>query len=267
MAVRLLEANAPDKLVIGMVHLGPLPGTPLHRPGSLAAIVDGAVEDALALRAAGADGCLIQTVDRLYSNRDEADPARVAAVTVVCTAVKAAVGEGFQTGVQIMRNAVRASLAVAAVAGGSFVRVTAIVGATLSPHGLVEADPLGVMSYRRALDADGIPVIADVWTDHFSWFGGGKEPGEVARLAAGVGASAVAVSDKDPGTALGIVDSVRRTAPQVPVFLAAHTRHDTVPRLLPAVDGVFVGSCLKKANGRIDRGPAESYVAAVRAVQ
>lgn len=264
--MRGLTANSTHRLVLGMVHLDPLPGTPLHRPRSLPAIVDGAVRDAVALQAAGADGCLIQTVDRLYSKRDEADAARVAAVTVVAAEVQAAVGDGFEVGVQLMRNAVRASLGVASVVGAGFVRATAIVGATLSPHGLVEADPLAVMSYRKAVVAEEVAIIADVWTDHFSWFGGGKQAGEVARLAVGVGADAVAVSDKDPDTLLGIVASVRRAAPAAPIILAANSRHETVPKLLPVVDGVLVGACIKRGDGsgRIDQASAERYVAAVR---
>lgn len=267
--MRGLTANTPHRLVLGMVHLDPLPGTPLHRPGSFPAIVAGAIEDAVALQEAGADGCLVQTVDRLYSKRDEADPVRVAAVTLVTAAVKQATAERFEVGVQLMRNAVRASLAVATVAGGSFVRATAMVGATLTPHGLVEADPLGVMAYRKAIDGSGISIIADVWTDHFSWFGGGKTAGEVARYAAGVGVSAVAVSDREVPVALDAVAAVRAAVPSVPVILAAHTRHDTVPRLLPAVDGVLVGSCIKRADGsgRVDSDLARRYVAAVRSVQ
>lgn len=267
--MRGLAANTPHPLLIGMIHLAPLPGTPLHRDGTLSTIVDDAVADARALAAAGADGCLIQTVDLLYSNRDEADPARVAAITVVAAAVRAATGPAFEVGVQLMRNAVRASLGVAAVVGGTFVRATALVGATLSPHGFVEADPLGVMAYRRSINGDDIAVIADVWTDHYRWFGGEKPVGEVARLAAGVGAGAVAISERDPDAALAVVATIRNAAPAVPILLAAHTRHDTVGRLLPAVDGVLVGSCLKKADGsgRIDPELAERYVTAARSAR
>ncbi len=252
-----------------MVHLAPLPGTPLHRPGSLPAIIAAAVDDALALWEAGADGCLMQTVDRLYSKRDEADPARVAAVTLAAAAVRSAVGGEFQLGVQLMRNAASASLAVAAVSGGSFIRATAMVGATLTAHGLVEADPLSVMAYRKAIDASRIAVIADVWTDHFSWFGGGKTVGEVARLAAGVGADAVAVGNRDLRATLDAVAEIRATSPSVPVIIAAHTAHETITQLMSDADGVFVGSCIKRPDqsGRIDRDLASRYVAAVRSVR
>src|SRR4051794_17496790 len=115
-----------------MVHLDPLPGTPFFADGSFDATLDRAVTSAVALRDGGADGCLIQTVDRVYSVDDKSDPARTAAMALITRAVVDATGAAFDVGVQLMRNAVKASLGVATVAGARFVRVGALVGATLS---------------------------------------------------------------------------------------------------------------------------------------
>jgi predicted TIM-barrel enzyme len=183
------------KTVIGMIHLRPLPGTPFHRDGTLEETLDSAVRSAVALERGGADGCLVQTVDRVYSVADESDPARTAAMGLIVDALVRSTGDGFRVGVQMMRNAVSASLAVAKVAGGSFVRVGALVGQTLSPHGMVTPDPLRVMEYRRQIAGEGIGIVADIDSMHFSWFGGGKTTAEVAKAAQVVGADAVACGD------------------------------------------------------------------------
>jgi predicted TIM-barrel enzyme len=48
------------KPVIGMVHLGALPGSPLYDPaGGIAALVDAAAKDLAALQAAGFDAGLV----------------------------------------------------------------------------------------------------------------------------------------------------------------------------------------------------------------
>jgi predicted TIM-barrel enzyme len=60
------------KLILGMIHLQALPGTPYHRDGSFEEILQTAVRSARALETGGANGCLIQTVDRVY-----AEPRRV----------------------------------------------------------------------------------------------------------------------------------------------------------------------------------------------
>jgi membrane complex biogenesis BtpA family protein len=259
------------KTVIGMIHLQPLPGTPFHVEGSFEQTLETAVSSAVALRRGGADGCLLQTVERVYSTKDEADPARVTAMGLITRAVADATrgDSGFQVGVQLMRNAVSASLAVAKVAGGTFVRVGALVGMTLTAHGMVEPQPLDIAEYRRRIDAGSIGLVADVDSMHFSWFGGGKPTGEVARAARNVGADAVSLADPDEETTLRMIDSVRRAAPGLPVVLAGHTDHENAARLLAAADGAFVGSCLE-ADGwgsRIDLDRVRAYVDAVRSTE
>ncbi|MEU0478347.1 BtpA/SgcQ family protein [Streptosporangium sp. NPDC006013] len=222
------------KLILGMIHLQPLPGTPFHRDGSFEQILATAVGSARALHAGGADGSLIQTVDRVYPMGEECDPARIAAISLITAAITQATGPSFQVGVQLMRNAVQASLAVAKVSGGSFVRAGAIVGATLTTHGMVEADPLAVMAYRKKIDAWNVKIIAEVESMHYTWFGGGKTVAQAARQ---VGADAVSLCHPDEDTALEMIAAVRVAAPGLPVILAGHTHHGNAARLLAAAPG------------------------------
>ena len=169
--IRTFDTLGKKKVVIGMVHLLPLPGTPFYQEGTLEQTLDKAVADATALYQGGADGCLIQTVDRVYPAADEADYARVAAMAMVTKAVADATGPEFQIGVQIMLNALKASVAVAKVCGGSFIRCTALVGATVSAAGMVEAHPHDFLSYRARIGAQQVKLIAEVNSRHFRWLG------------------------------------------------------------------------------------------------
>ncbi|MFC9931847.1 BtpA/SgcQ family protein [Streptomyces sp. NPDC127190] len=259
------------RTVIGMIHLQPLPGTPFHEEGTFRDILETAVASARALADGGADGCLIQTADRVYTVEDVSDPARTVAMGLITDAVVRAVADtsGFLVGVQIMRNAISASLAVAKVSGAHFVRATALVGMTLSPHGMVTPDPLAVAEYRKRISAGAVGVIADVDSMHFRWFGGEKSTGEVARAARGVGADAVTLADPDEARALELIASVRRAAPGLPVVLAGHTDHDNAARLLAEADGAFVGTCLEKGGwgGRIDVDRVRAYVDIARSLE
>ena len=68
-----------SKAVLGMIHLQPLPGTLYYKEDSFKRTRETAVESARALYEGGADGCLVQTVDRIYSVKDDSDPARTTA--------------------------------------------------------------------------------------------------------------------------------------------------------------------------------------------
>lgn len=257
------------KAVLGMVHLQPLPGTPFYEEGSFDQTLDNAVRSALALYEGGADGCLVQTVDRVYGADDESDPARTAAMSLVVRAVAQATGDGFAVGVQLMRNALKASLAVAKVAGGSYIRAGALVGATLTASGMVEARPLDVAEYRNKINARRVKIVAEVDSMHFRWFGGGKSTADVARAAKNVGADAVSLGHPDEDTTLDMIASVRKAVPGLPVILAGYTNHDNAARLMAAADGAFVGTCLERGGwgGLIDVERVKAYVDIVRGLE
>lgn len=267
--MRRFDALGRRKVVLGVVHLAPLPGTPFCS-APFEQTRDRALRSAEALQAGGADGCLLQTADRVYSTGNDADPARVAAMAVVAAAVVAATDESFQVGVQIMRNAVSASLAVATVSQGTFVRATALVGATRSADGLVEAAPRDVAAYRRAIDAAAVRIIADVASMHYAWFGDADAmpAAAVARHAVNAGADAVTLSDADESAMLALIAAVRTGAPGVPIILAGNTTHDNAARMLADADGAFVGRCLERGGwgGPIDEDRVRAYVDTVRAL-
>src|SRR5262249_5376838 len=251
--MRTFENLGKKKMVIGMVHLLPLPGTPFYQEGNVERALTKAVADATALYHGGADGCLIQTVDRVYPAADEADYARVAAMAVIAKAVVDATGPEFQIGIQIMLNALKASVAVATVCGGSFLRCTALVGATLSASGMVEANPLDFLTYRARIGGNHIKLIAEVNNMHFCWVGD-RATAEGAGRAARMGAGAVEVELPDEGPNARLVREIKQALPQLPVILGGHTNHANVARRLAEADGAFVGTCLQGEGwgGRVD---------------
>lgn len=259
--MRSFDALGHKKVVIGLVHLLPLPGTPFFESGNMERAQEKAVRDAVALSQGGADGCLIQTVDRAYPTGDEADYARVAAVAAITRGVAEATPPEFQIGVQIMVNALKASAAVATVCGGSFLRCTALVGATLTPSGIVEANPLEFLTYRARIGGNRLKLIAEVESMHFHWMGDRPVP-EVARTASRLGADAVEVANPDEDANNRLVRDIKRAHPNLPVILGGHTNHENAARRLAEADGAFVGSCLKSGawDSDIDVERVREYV-------
>lgn len=257
------------KTIIGLIHLEPLPGTPYYASEALPDIVAKAVRSARALVAGGADGCLVQTVDRVYPTGDDADPARIAAMSRVLLAIRQEVPAEFRVGVQMMINAVRPSLAVAAVCGGDFVRASCLVGVTASPFGLVEGAPWEVVRYRHAIHAGGIELDAEIGSMHFRPLDDRMGPAEAARAAKLVGADSVALSSPDDDRTLSMIDEVRAVVPGMPVMLAGNTHHGNAARLLARADGAYVGSCLEPDGwgGVADADRTRSYMDVVARVE
>lgn len=258
--MQLFDNKINKKLVIGLVHLKPLPGTPFFEKGNYEQSMEKALQDVNALVRGGADGCLIQTVDRVYPT-DTVDYARLAAFSTIVYEVSKTIPKEFKIGLQIMFNALKASVAVAKVCGGSFIRCAALVGVTSTGSGVVNADPEDFQKYRTYIQAQDIELVAEIDGTHFHWEGG-RPTGEVARLATYVGAHAVEVADPNEDSCLKKIYDVKKTVPGIPIIIGSHTNHKNVAKLLSQADGAFVGSCFEKEGwGKsIDESLVREYV-------
>ena len=262
----MIDFSGDRQYIIGLVHLPPLPGTPFYQGGGMGNILDKAVADAQALARGGADGCLIQTVDRVYPPTDDADPARVAAMTLVTQAVKNAVPPAFLIGVQLMWNCITPSLAVAKICGADFIRCTALTGTAASPYGTIEADPLKVQSYRRQLDAMDISLVAEIQGYHVQ----GAEDGlsdvtNRAFFSQYAGADAVEIMHKDEAINGRMAQAIQKMG--IPVVLGGGTNAENVRRRMRYAKMAFVGSCFEKKGwgGAIDEEAVREYMDAFHA--
>ena len=117
MAKTIFDDLNGKKLVIGLVHLLPMPATPLYEEGNIEKMMEKAIKDCKTLQNAGADGGLIQSVDVFYPTTDDTDYARVATISAIAARVRAEVGPDFKIGVQLMMNCITPSLAACKAAG------------------------------------------------------------------------------------------------------------------------------------------------------
>jgi len=162
MVVRLSDLFAQPKPIIAPVQLMPLPGSPGFG-GSVDAIADAAAEDARTLAAGGVDGLILENMGDAPFFTDEVPPETVAAMSRAAAAVTAVTDLPF--GVNVLRSAARASLAVAQSFGGAFIRVNVLTEAYVTDQGLIEGAAYDTLRYRTHL-APGVKIFADVHVKH-----------------------------------------------------------------------------------------------------
>ena len=257
------------KLIFGLVHLKPLPGTPLYEEGNFEASLEKALKDSAALFKGGADGCLIQTVDYIYPADDDADYARVSAVAIITHEVRKATAPSFHIGVQIMWNCITPSLGIAKVCGADFTRATALTGTTTSPYGLINGNPLKVANYRKSIGAQNVAIIAEIEGYHNHTIGKELPIAKKAEMAMYAGADAVEVMSDDEETNNKLVHDIKVDAPNTPVILGGKTDLENLGRRLKEANGALVGSCFEDKNwgGNIDEKIVREYMGKVRALE
>lgn len=257
-----------EKLVIGLIHLKPMPGTAYYQDGDYEESIKKAVADAKALENGGASGCLIQTVDFVYPKGDDTDYVRVSCLSVIANEVKKVVSSDFKVGVQIMWNCITPSLAVAKSIKADFTRCTALVGETESPFGRIEADPIKVLEYRNKIQAQGVDLLAEVAGYHFK--AEYNKENFISTVAGSlmVKANAVEVYNKDETMNNRLVDDIRSVYPHVPIILGGGTNVENVSRRMINADGALVGSCFENAKwgSRIDESIVAEYMKEVRKI-
>ncbi len=266
--MRELVRLGQSKQIFGLIHLLPAPGTPHYTPGAEEQALEKAVQDAWALHEGGADGGLIQTIDGVYPIGESVDPARLATVARIVHQVGQELPESFQIGVQILWNALQASLAVAYTCGGSFTRNTAFVGSTTSAYGVAEADPNAFLHYVRLLGAQRIRLIAEIHSMHYR----SREDYSLAQLAehaSRCGAHAVEIAEPDPRRCRAMIDEIKTAVPSLPVLLGGYTSHANVAEMLADADGAFVGTCFQPQGWgtHISVERVTTYVEQVRALE
>lgn len=231
------------KPVIGMVHVGALPGTPLHDgEAGLEELVQGARVDLDALQQAGFDAVMFGNEnDRPYELK--VDTASTATMAYVIGCLRTDIAVPF--GVNVLWDPM-ATVALGAATGAGFVREI-FSGAFASDMGLWNPDAAAAMRYRSALGRQDMAMFFNVAAE----FADSLDRRSLADRARSTVFSsipdAVLVSGQITGEAapMETLESVKTALGSTPVLANTGVRHDTIAEVLGVADGCIVGSALK----------------------
>ncbi|MEJ2086356.1 MAG: BtpA/SgcQ family protein [Acidobacteriota bacterium] len=230
--------------LIGMVHVGALPGTPANSR-SFAEVRKVAVEEARELQEAGFSGLMIENMhDRPYLNRI-VGPEIVAGMAVIGEAMRSETG--LPLGIQILAGANQAALAAAQACGASFIRGECFVFAHTADEGLMQSDGGELLRYRRNIGADQIRVFVDVKKKHASHsLTADIDLIDMARAAQFFLADGVVVTGSETGRSADPVEvqSVAQSL-DIPTLVGSGVTPANLQHFADA-DGFIVGSALKK---------------------
>jgi membrane complex biogenesis BtpA family protein len=250
--------------VIGMVHLGPLPGSPAFG-GSIDAMIDAAVSDAETLAVAGFEALMVENFGDAPFYSDDVPKVTVAAMSRAVAAVARA--SGLPIGVNVLRNDALAALAVAATTGAAFIRVNVLSGMMYTDQGPIIGRAADVSRARSTLCPE-VQVMADVFVKHATPPSGLTLEDAAKDLDERGGADAIVVSGSGTGATTDLDDVARvRSVVAAPVYVGSGVTRDTVAQLLEVTSGVIVGTDLKVngiATNPVDPRRAAELIAAVR---
>ncbi len=249
--------------LIGMVHLGALPGAPGFHD-DFDAVVAAAVEDARTLAATGFEALMIENFGDAPFFPDRVPNITVAAMTAAVKEISRAVDLPF--GVNVLRNDGEASLSIAAVTGASYIRVNVLSGTMQTDQGMITGRAAELLRMRRSLGAN-VAILADVFVKH-------------AVAPAGLTIEQSAADTWERGLADGLIVSgagtgeepevgdlrrVHVAVPSAPLLVGSGARVGNVSTLLEVAHGVIAGTALKRdhiTTNPVDPEQARAFVEA-----
>jgi membrane complex biogenesis BtpA family protein len=252
-----------SRALIGVLHVGALPGTPAASH-SIDTLIDFTIGEARIYRDAGFTALILENMhDRPYL-KGNVGPEITAAMTALAREVKRETG--LAVGVQILAGANREALAAAYVSGADFVRVEGFVYAHVADEGMIESCAGDLLRYRRAIGAQRVLVFADIKKKHSAHaITTDVSVVETAKAAELFLADGVIVSGAATGEPTS-ADEVRDVARAVclPVLVGSGITPANLARFANA-HGFIVGSSVKEGGIWSNRLDAEGVRAVVRA--
>jgi membrane complex biogenesis BtpA family protein len=254
--------------VIGMVHLGALPGTPLYdAEGGIERLVADARADLAALQAAGFDAVMFGNEnDRPYEF--DVDRASTATMAHIIGRLRADIRVPF--GVNVLWDPM-STVALAAATGAAFVREI-FTGTYASDMGPWTPDAGQAMRYRDRLGRRDCLMLYNVSAEFADSLDRRPLPDRARSAVFSSIPDAVLVSGQITGEAAALSDleSVKAVLPNTPVMANTGVKHDTVADVLRVADGCVVGSALKVDGNTwnpVDPARAADFMARVRAAR
>ena len=256
------------KPVIGMVHLGALPGSPLYDAEmGVDGLIAAARADLAALQDAGFDAVMFGNEnDRPYEF--DVDTASTATAAYVIGQLGTDIRVPF--GVNMLWDPM-ATVALGAVTGAGFVREI-FTGTYASDMGPWTPDAGKAMRYRNRLGRADMLMLNNISAEFAHSLDARPLPDRARSAVFSSIPDAVLVSGQITGeaAALSDLDAVKAVVPDVPVLANTGVRHETVADVLSIADGCIVGTALKEGGDTwrpVDLERAKDFMDRARAAR
>ncbi|GAU96372.1 hypothetical protein RvY_07828 [Ramazzottius varieornatus] len=154
-----------QSVVIGVVHLHALPGTPRNSK-SIQEIVDVACKEANIYFKHGVDAVIVENShDIPYVKHPHIGPEITSYVTRVCAEIRRQFPKK-PIGVQVLAGGNAEALAIAHACGLNFIRAEGFVYTAVADEGIIDACAGPLLRMRKHIGAENVMILADIKKKH-----------------------------------------------------------------------------------------------------
>lgn len=232
-----------EKIVVGMIHIKALPGTP-NSILCVKDIISHAISEAEVYKKLGINTVLIENMhDTPYTKK--ITPEIVSVMSIIGYEIKKL---GLYCGVQILAAGNKEALAVAKAANLDFIRVEGFVYAHIADEGYIESCAGELLRYRKMINATNVLIFTDIKKKHSSHsITNDVDIGETAHTAQFFGSDGLIVTGISTGEE-PLVDDVKyvKKSTTLPLIIGSGITKDNLEKYFDYTAVFVVGSYFKK---------------------
>jgi len=247
-----------------MVHLAPLPGSPLWG-GDPELPLRRALQDVETLLEAGFSGVMVENYGDVPFSAGRLPAVTVAAMARIVGRIRDRWPQ-LRLGVNCLRNDAVSALSIAAATGADAIRVNVHTGAMLTDQGVITGKAARTLRLRRELGWPGW-ILADLRVKHAAPLASRSLEEEARDLRERGLADAVLLTGSGTGRPADQQQArtLREVLPETPLLVASGVEAATAMHWASMVDGAIVGSELMrggKAGNPVDPDRARALIQA-----
>lgn len=236
-----------EKPIIGVIHLKPLIGSPNYE-GNFDEILSSALKDARSLIEGGVDGLLIENYGDMPYLKNNVEEHTIASMGIIAWEIKKAFK--LPIGINVLRNASKAALAIASVINASFIRVNVYAYPMITDQGIIEPNAGELLRYRNFLHSN-VKIFADVMVKHAFPLVDMKIERVARDTYLRAKADALILTGEETGKSpdMMLIKNVRK-AVDAPILAGSGVNIENILEIIKLADGAIIGTYFKK-NGII----------------
>jgi membrane complex biogenesis BtpA family protein len=256
-----------SKLIIGMIHVNALPGTPKFN-NNIHEIVDNAITEAELYNSAGVGGIMIENMHDVPYLNNSAGPEVTSTMAIVAYEIKR--HTNLFSGIQILASANKEAIAVAHSANLDFIRAEGFVFAHVADEGITESNAGEILRYRKQIGAENILVFTDVKKKHSSHsITSDVSIVETAKAAEFFLSDGIIVTGSSTGAEASIAEikDVKQNV-KLPVIIGSGITIENIKNYYNSADAFIIGSHFKEDGNwmnKVDVQRVEKFLEKVEA--
>ncbi|MCK5686489.1 BtpA/SgcQ family protein [bacterium] len=239
-----LKLFVKNKVIIGMIHIGALPGTPGYC-GNLNSVISNAIKEAEIYKKCGVDAIAIENMHDIPYLNGKVGPEITAAMSIIGYKIKQTTS--LPCGIQILAGANSEAIASAFASGLDFIRAEGFVFSHIADEGLMNSCAGELLRYRKAIGADHIQIFTDIKKKHSSHaITSDVDIAETAHAAEFFKSDGLIVTGIATGSTADVSEIITvKKAVNLPVMIGSGVTIDNVECYLEVADALIVGSYFK----------------------